>query len=45
MANTNQEDHHEIPSLSSMAWFAVFLAVSLMSLVLFLHFKFGAPTP
>ncbi|WP_181233367.1 hypothetical protein [Enhygromyxa salina] len=45
MATPKQDDHHEIPSLSSMAYFAVFLAVSLLGLVLFLQFKFGTPTP
>lgn len=45
MAKAKQEDHHEIPSLASMAYFAVFLGVVLMSLVLFLHFKFGTPAP
>lgn len=27
-----------------MGWFAVFLGVTLLSLVLFLQFKFGMPT-
>ncbi len=38
-----QGDHPEPPGLAAMGWFAVFLLVSLMSLVLFLQFKFGAP--
>ncbi|KIG12703.1 hypothetical protein DB30_01061 [Enhygromyxa salina] len=45
MSTPKQEDHHEIPSLSSMAYLAVFLAVSLLGLVLFLQLKFGTPVP
>ena len=45
MAKPKQEDHHEIPSLASMGWFAAFLAVILLSLVLFLQYKFGTPPP
>ena len=37
-------DHPEAPGLAAMSWFAVFLLVSLMSLVMFLQFKFGTPT-
>jgi hypothetical protein len=44
-ANPKQEDHPQAPGLTAMAYFAVFLAVSLMGLVLFLHFKFGTPVP
>ena len=36
-------DHPEAPGLTSMAYFAVFLFVSLISIVLFLQFKFGTP--
>lgn len=41
--NNKQGDHPEPPSLAAMSWFAVFLFVSLLSLVLFLQFKFGTP--
>ena len=42
MADNKQ---HQIPSTASMAWFAVFLGIVLLSLVLFLQFKFGTPAP
>jgi hypothetical protein len=45
MAEQKHQDHPEAPGLSAMGWFAVFLFVVLMSLVLFLQFKFGTPTP
>lgn len=41
MADKKQEKHPEAPGLAAMGYFAIFLAVVLMSLVLFLHFKFG----
>jgi hypothetical protein len=44
-ANPKQEDHPQAPGLASMAFFAVFLAVVLTSLAIFLHFKFGTPVP
>lgn len=44
MAEKKQDNHPEAPGLSAMGWFAVFLFVSLMSLVLFLQMKFGTPT-
>ena len=37
------DDHPQAPGLTSMAYFALFLFVTLMSLVLFLQFKFGTP--
>jgi len=37
------DDHPQIPVLSAMGYFAVFLAVSLLGIVLFLQFKYGAP--
>jgi len=37
------DDHPQAPGLSAMAWFAVFLFVSLMAIVLFLQTKFGTP--
>lgn len=43
MADQKHDDHPPIPGLPAMGWFAVFLAVVLMSLVLFLQFKFGTP--
>lgn len=43
MADQNQ-DHPEAPGLSAMGYFAIFLFVTLMGLVLFLQFKFGTPT-
>jgi hypothetical protein len=43
MATPKHEDHPQTPGLPAMAWFAVFLAVSLLSLVLFLQMKFGTP--
>ena len=42
--NKQDNDHPQAPGLAAMGWFAVFLLVSLMSLVLFLQFKFGTPT-
>jgi hypothetical protein len=42
MADQNQ-DHPEAPGLNAMAYFALFLFVTLLGLVLFLQFKFGAP--
>lgn len=44
MADKKQDnDHPEAPGLAAMGWFAVFLLVALMSLVLFLQTKFGTP--
>ena len=45
MADQKHGDHPEAPGLSQMGWFAIFLFVALMSLVLFLQFKFGTPAP
>ena len=45
MAEQKQADHPEAPGLNAMAYFAVFLFVTFIGLVLFLQFKFGAPTP
>jgi hypothetical protein len=39
------DDHPQAPGLNAMAGFAIFLLVALMSLVLFLQFKFGTPLP
>jgi hypothetical protein len=44
MAEHKSEDHPQAPGLSAMAWFAVFLFVSLLGLVLFLQMKFGTPS-
>lgn len=44
MAEQKHDDHPQAPGLSAMGYFAMFLAVVLMSLVLFLQFKFGTPT-
>ena len=41
----HKQDHPSAPGLPAMAWFAVFLAVALLGLVLFLQFKFGTPGP
>jgi hypothetical protein len=38
------DDHPQAPGLTAMAWFAIFLLVSLLSIVLFLQLKFGTPT-
>ena len=43
MAENKNDDHPQVPGLSAMAWFAVFLAVTLLTLVIFLQTKFGAP--
>jgi hypothetical protein len=43
MAEHKNEDHPQAPGTMAMAWFAVFLFVALLSLVLFLHTKFGTP--
>jgi hypothetical protein len=45
MAEHKNDDHPQAPGLAAMGWFAIFLFVVLMSLVLFLQFKFGAPRP
>ena len=45
MAEHKSDDHPQAPGLSAMAWFAVFLAVSLMAIVLILQTKFGTPGP
>jgi hypothetical protein len=37
------DDHPQAPGLSAMAYFAVFLLVSLLGIVLFLQMKFGTP--
>ncbi|MFO7565820.1 MAG: hypothetical protein R6X02_24475 [Enhygromyxa sp.] len=44
MAEHKSDDHPQAPGLSAMAWFAVFLFVALISLVVFLQLKFGTPT-
>jgi hypothetical protein len=44
MAEHKSDDHPRAPGLSTMAWFAVFLGVVLMGLVLFLQTKFGTPS-
>lgn len=44
MAEQKHSDQPEAPGLPAMAGFAVFLFVTLLPLVLFLHFKFGTPT-
>jgi hypothetical protein len=44
MADHEHDDHPQAPGLTTMGWFAVFLFVALMSIVLFLQFKFGTPT-
>ena len=43
MAEQNEGDHPSVPGLAAMAWFAVFLGIGMISLVLALHFKFGTP--
>jgi len=43
MAEKKQDNHPEAPGLTTMGWFAIFLFVSLLGLVLFLQFKFGTP--
>jgi hypothetical protein len=43
MAEHKKDDHPPIPGTMAMAGFAVFLFVTLLSLVLFLHTKFGVP--
>ncbi len=43
MADNKRADQPEIPSTSAMGWFAVFLAVVFLSLVLFLQFTFPMP--
>jgi hypothetical protein len=43
--HAKQDDHPQIPGLSAMAGFAMFLFVALLSLVLFLQAKFGTPGP
>jgi hypothetical protein len=43
MAEHKNDDHPQAPGTMAMAWFAVFLFVTLLSLVLFLHMKFGNP--
>lgn len=43
MAEHKNDDHPPIPGTTAMAGFAIFLFVTLMSLVVFLHIKFGAP--
>jgi|GEM_PF-2404114 len=45
MATNKSDNHPEVPGLTTMAGFAVFLAVMLLGLVLFLHFKFGVQAP
>ena len=37
------DDHPQAPSTMAMAWFAIFLFVTLLGLVLFLQMKFGTP--
>jgi hypothetical protein len=44
MAEHKNDDHPQAPGLAAMGWFAIFLFVTLLSLVLFLQFKFGTPT-
>jgi hypothetical protein len=44
MAEHKHDDHPSAPGLAAMGWFAIFLFVVLMALVLFLQFKFGTPT-
>jgi hypothetical protein len=45
MANQHKsDDHPQAPGLNAMAWFAVFLFVVFVGLVLFLQLKFGTPT-
>jgi hypothetical protein len=44
MAEHKHDDQPQAPGLAAMGWFAIFLFTVLMSLVLFLQFKFGAPT-
>ena len=41
--NNNEDNHPQVPGLSAMGWFALFLFISLLSLVLTLQFKFGTP--
>ena len=43
MAEQKRDDHPQAPGLSAMAWFAVFLGVTLLTLVIFLQIKFGGP--
>jgi hypothetical protein len=43
MAEHKNDDHPQAPGLAAMGWFAIFLFVTLLSLVLFLQFKFGTP--
>lgn len=43
MAEQKRDDTPQAPSLSAMAWFALFLFVSFLGLVLYLHMKFGQP--
>ena len=45
MADHKSDDHPQAPGLSAMAWFAVFLCVSLLGLVIVLQMKFGTPSP
>ena len=44
MVDQKHDDHPQVPGLSAMGYFALFLFVTLLSLVLFLQFKFGTPT-
>lgn len=43
MAEHKTDDHPQAPGLSAMAFFALFLFVALLSLVLVLQAKFGTP--
>ncbi|PRP95458.1 hypothetical protein ENSA5_39230 [Enhygromyxa salina] len=45
MADQKYDEHPPIPGLPAMAWFALLLAIALVSLVVFLQIKFGVPTP
>ncbi len=40
-----QDDHPQIPGVNAMAWFALITFLAILSLVLFLQFKFGTPAP
>ncbi len=39
----SSDNHPQIPGTSSMAWFAVFLAVTFLGLTIFLQLHFGNP--
>lgn len=43
MAEQNKDDQPQAPGLTAMAYFALFLFVSLIGLVLFLQSNFGTP--